>query len=232
VKWRSSTIKREEIAWKVFYSKIRINKLLKFISSKYNHNVENTTILDIGCGVGWSLKEAKRMGYKCSGVEPMAMAANYAKVNLHLDVINEKYNSSLIKNPVDIVILDQVAEHVSSPLEFLIDVTKVLKPAGILFIAVPPNDWLRRALSISLQIPYKILRGRLISRNSLIKKMAKLDLYSTPEGHINVFTEKSIRLLANRLGLEYCSQYHSSQKRNIINKIFSLTSGSYILRKN
>jgi hypothetical protein len=44
--------------------------------------------LDIGCGVGWSLVVAKKMGFNACGVEPRMDACLYANNILKVDVIN------------------------------------------------------------------------------------------------------------------------------------------------
>ena len=213
------------------YSLKRVNKLLTYLESSYINKKKQSILLDIGCGAGWSLVAAESMDYECYGVEPMVEASKYANDKLNLNVINSKYNSNLIKKHADIIILDQVVEHVSSPLDFLEDVAKVLRPGGIFFIAVPPNDWLRRMLSLSIQVPLKVMTAIHNKYSSFFKKLIEIDLYKVPEGHINVFTEKSMKLIAKNLNLEYCSQYHSSKLRSLFNKIFRLSSGSYILKK-
>ena len=94
------------------YVQERIKKLLTFLESNYIDKNEHSTLLDIGCGAGWSLLAAKSMNYECLGIEPMKEAADYAVNNLNLKVINSKYQSSIINKHNDIIILDQVAEHV------------------------------------------------------------------------------------------------------------------------
>jgi len=44
-------------------------------------HVRGRKILDIGCGAGFFLKEAKNREWDVTGVEPSSLAANYAKKN-------------------------------------------------------------------------------------------------------------------------------------------------------
>jgi SAM-dependent methyltransferase len=44
-------------------------------------------------------------------------------------------------DPVDLVVMSHVLEHVSNPIKFLTDATRNLRNGGVLFIEVPCRDW-------------------------------------------------------------------------------------------
>jgi len=96
------------------------------------------TILDIGCGNG-SLKKIFPH-HRLSGVDilpdsiTMALRAGYTQAklaNLDKDKLPFKHSS------FDVIICRQVLEHLLFPLKATLEMCRVLKPRGILFVSVP-----------------------------------------------------------------------------------------------
>jgi 2-polyprenyl-3-methyl-5-hydroxy-6-metoxy-1,4-benzoquinol methylase len=214
------------------YVKNRISNLLNFLKLNYLINNVNLKLIDIGCGVGWSLVAANKLGIEAIGIEPMKEASEYGKKVLNVNILNNSFSNELVNDKFDIMIIDQVAEHMLAPYKFIEEATKMIKPGGILFLAIPPNDWLRRLMSISMQLPFSLSSYIKNSKtNYITDKLIKLDLYDMPEGHINIFTKDSIQTLSSSLNLELLYDYHKHKSRVKINSLIGLTSGSYILRK-
>ncbi len=72
------------------------------------------SMIDIGCAGGHFLGAAKEMGYKCTGLEPNAAMAAYAKNTYGIDVINKDFcEASLTLPKFDIVYMGDVLEHMS-----------------------------------------------------------------------------------------------------------------------
>lgn len=116
---------------------------------KINRYKQNGLLLDIGCGDGKFLKLFSDYNWQTFGVETSDSASRITgfKVKEKFEASDEKqkalvYNNSLenIKFPnsfFDVVTLWHVLEHVSYPVNFLKNVSRILKDDGILFISIP-----------------------------------------------------------------------------------------------
>ena len=99
-------------------------------------NQQKGTILDIGCGTGYFLQACKENGWKIEGMEPDSTARTLAEKNtgqtIHKDLlsINEE-------GKYDLITLWHVLEHVHKLNESIQHIHKLLKPNGVLIIAVP-----------------------------------------------------------------------------------------------
>jgi len=95
------------------------------------------SILDIGCGTGYFLNHMKTLGWTTLGIEPDALARKAASENHQLDVRDESELSSLDSGSFDVVTLWHVLEHVIDINHRLEEVHRLLKPKGILVLALP-----------------------------------------------------------------------------------------------
>lgn len=96
-------------------------------------------ILDIGCGMGFFVDYAARHGYQCSGIDTSTAATRFAREELNLDVLTADFMHGPFGTPgaFDVVTMNHVLEHVSSPLPFLQKVRRVLKRGGIVVSSSP-----------------------------------------------------------------------------------------------
>ncbi len=105
-----------------------------------NLNPENKTILDIGCGTGDFLKACQLDGWKINGIEPNDKARELAiQKTKNIDRINNKIED-LLKDKIscfDVITLWHVLEHIPNLKEYIAFLKKMLKPNGILIVAVP-----------------------------------------------------------------------------------------------
>jgi SAM-dependent methyltransferase len=93
-------------------------------------------LLDVGCGFGAFLEAAKSVGWRVFGVEvafgPASIAARHHDVFYGL-LSDAPYEP----NSFDVIRLNNVIEHVSSPRMLLRDIRRLLRPGGLLFISTP-----------------------------------------------------------------------------------------------
>jgi len=116
--------------------KYALNKKLKLINS---FNSEDKNILDVGCGTGDFLLICKNNGWNVVGVEPNKKAKNLAKAKLVNNNVSNLFSdlSEIKELKFDIITLWHVLEHVPNLEEYISKLKSVLKPNGVLVVAVP-----------------------------------------------------------------------------------------------
>jgi len=119
-------------------------------------------ILDVGCGAGYFLRLAKKLGAIEQGVEPSEYATSIAKTQglnvfcgtleefaVHTD---EKFN---------VITSNHVIEHVPNPVETLATMKSLLAPEGFIWISVPnaayPISKSLNGLWHSADLPYHLM---------------------------------------------------------------------------
>ncbi|MEI8396918.1 MAG: glycosyltransferase [Rhodospirillaceae bacterium] len=99
-------------------------------------------LLEIGCGLGNLLLEAKARGYDVTGVEVSASAAATANERLGDQRVHQGTVEEIDLPPAsfDVCILADVIEHTRDPVRFLGHIYELVRPGGVVFIAVPSLD--------------------------------------------------------------------------------------------
>jgi SAM-dependent methyltransferase len=142
-------------------------------------------MLDYGCGMGLWAEMAKAFGAEVWGVEFSASRRAHC-ASLGLRMCDP---SDLPADHFDYIHLDQVLEHLVSPGSLLRNLGTLLRPGGILCVAVPRGVGIPRALS---------KWRREFSRPALGRLVAVVPLL-----HLNCFTQPNLRLLAESCGLTH-----------------------------
>nr|WP_262908666.1 class I SAM-dependent methyltransferase [Hymenobacter translucens] len=93
-------------------------------------------VLDYGCGTGHFLAASKSNGWHVAGVEPSARASTEATRRVGQPIGNDSL-AKFEKGTFDAVTLWHVLEHVHTLNETLRELIALLKPDGVLIIAVP-----------------------------------------------------------------------------------------------
>ena len=120
-----------------------LNFIVRLLAKKRANLVKNilpesAKVLDIGCGQGWVLDYLQRMGCEVTGVEVSEQAATHARQVLNLNIlIGDVRDINLKPGDYDCVIIWHVLEHVKDPMGLLEHIKMLLKPEGILLVAVP-----------------------------------------------------------------------------------------------
>lgn len=124
--------------WKKFWEPCRRSLLgsSKFRLIKATSKIiPSGTFLDIGCGTGEMLDEAKRY-YDCFGLEPSPVAAEIARQK-SFPITESTLESADFPSLFDVITLDSVIEHVVSPTAALNKIHSLLKPGGIVVLLTP-----------------------------------------------------------------------------------------------
>lgn len=118
------------------YQSVRKYTLLKKLQliSKY---FKTGKILDIGCGTGEFLNICKNAKWNVIGIEPSPDARKMAIENFGLDVKEESEIKNLEPESFNIITMWHVLEHVPNLNERIEDLKRLIKPNGVIIIAVP-----------------------------------------------------------------------------------------------
>jgi 2-polyprenyl-3-methyl-5-hydroxy-6-metoxy-1,4-benzoquinol methylase len=113
------------------------------------HGPETGRLLEIGCGRGDFLELAENAGWHVTGVEYSSAACEAARLRLKKGEVlcGELKAANLPGDQFDLCVISDVLEHIRSPLEFLREIHRLLKPGATLFVATPSIDsWSARFL--------------------------------------------------------------------------------------
>ena len=100
-------------------------------------------VLEVGCSVGallWSMKEQVGTTGQFIGIEAHNGHSQFAREHKGLDVrtgLLEEVSHKLPKAHFDLIVMNHVLEHTTSPTEILLKLKKFLRPRGVLVIEVP-----------------------------------------------------------------------------------------------
>jgi 2-polyprenyl-3-methyl-5-hydroxy-6-metoxy-1,4-benzoquinol methylase len=98
--------------------------------------VKSGRLLDVGCGYGRLMAEARRF-YQCTGIEPSPSAARAARED-GFNIFEGTFEEVQIPaSSFDIVTMDAVIEHVASPTQVLAKVNSVLRMNGVVVLTTP-----------------------------------------------------------------------------------------------
>lgn len=122
--------------WTIFSNRKLARSIIRNFNYRQSSDNSKASILDIGCGRGNLLKAFNDMGFECHGVE----RAEFPDQTYDEGIAIHKTSLQEVKfkdNYFDIIVLWHVLEHLSNPAEVIRETSRILRPQGILVIAVP-----------------------------------------------------------------------------------------------
>jgi len=122
-------------------------------------------MLDVGCGSGSSLLEAQALGARAFGIEADANVRPIAEklgLNIHFGNLQ---NEPFAGQSFDLIVMNQVIEHLPDPDLALRRLTQRLTPKGRLLLVMPNTGSLWRLLSGRRWINWHVPYHRTISTN-------------------------------------------------------------------
>lgn len=153
---------------------IRINEVLDGFEKFRKTN----KMLDVGCGPGLFLIEAKKRGWEVYGTEFTDNQLAYLNKK-GINTLKGKLNNNSFKDEMfDIIISSEVIEHINNPVEEVKHFNRLLRKGGIVYITTPNFNALERYL---LKGDYEIIEY--------------------PE-HLCYYTPKTINLLLTQNGFK------------------------------
>jgi len=98
---------------------------------------KGSSILDVGCDIGLTVKSLEENGFYSEGVEISTISATIAKEKTGIKVHNMELKSYKSSNKYDGVLLLDVLEHLYNPVKVLTECYSHMKQGGYIFIHVP-----------------------------------------------------------------------------------------------
>lgn len=154
------------------------SEMLQFLPDEYSK------ILEIGCNVG-SFRQNISIPCEYWGVEPLKKAAEIAKTKLDKVLVGfyNQVENNIYDNYFDLIIANDVIEHIEQPWDFLYSIKKKMTENASLVLSIPNVRY------------YGNLKELLYEKDWKYKDSGILD--ST---HLRFFTEKSIIRLLDESG--------------------------------
>ena len=139
----------------------------------------NPLVLEVGCGFGELYRLATKAGYNYSVIEPSPLRAKFIR-DLGLEIFEgtiEEYINKTTNKKFDIIILDNVIEHIPYPNKVIAEIKPLLTNGGFLILVAPNLFDLRRYL---------------------MPGWGKKQIM--PVGHVNYFSPKTLKMLLENNG--------------------------------
>ena len=170
-------------------------------------------LLDVGCGHGLLLDEARRRGYETVGLELSRSAAAHARRSLGLDVREVPLEDFSSHEPFDVVVLADVLEHLDDPILGIDRCIELLAPDGVLCVVTPdPSSvtsrlagarWWGYLPGHTCLLPRRTLRELLAARRLVVTADVPLVRSFTARRWIEGLAERvpgrALRMLARRV---------------------------------
>ena len=153
-------------------------------------------VLDVGCGFGLFLDQARASGWEPYGIDVSALAVDYARTELHLNEVvrGDLLEAGFPKGHFQAVTLWNVLEHVPDPVRTMREVHRILAPGGIAVVRVPN------------MVVHEVLRlARPLLAPVLARLGRKLPPYLggiSPPQHLYGFTPTTARALLLHAGFD------------------------------
>ncbi|MBI5970623.1 MAG: class I SAM-dependent methyltransferase [Deltaproteobacteria bacterium] len=159
-------------------------------------------LLDIGCGNGVFISEAKKTGYDAWGLDFDARNIAIAKERYKLENVFcmsvEAALKTLGKNSFDIVTFFEVLEHLDAPEQFLEDIKGLLSDRGVIALSVPNRERALDTLGEGDAPPNHLTKWNAASLKSFLERMGftVISLIEKPLDHedLNIYLKGKLRL--------------------------------------
>jgi SAM-dependent methyltransferase len=159
-------------------------------------------LLDVGCGHGLLLDEARRRGYDPMGLELSRSAARHARDVLGLDVRGLPLEAFDDPAGFDVVVLADVLEHLDDPVAGIDRAARLLAPGGVLCVVTPDPSSVTARLAGARWWGYLPAHTCLVPRRTLRELLAARGLVvSTDVPLVRTFSARRwVGGLAERVG--------------------------------
>jgi SAM-dependent methyltransferase len=142
-------------------------------------------LLDVGCGSGTFLVDARDAGWRVSGLEINAEFPEFCRNVLEIEDVKRGVigDPPFAQESFHVVTMLDVLEHMYDPMLTIRQCARLLRPGGRLVVKSPNG---------AMQL----------KKERLKKKLGRGDGYVANIGHLNQFTPKTLALAFRKCGLE------------------------------
>jgi SAM-dependent methyltransferase len=120
----------------------RVRKSRSQILDVLNH-VAPGPLLDLGCSLGYTLQAASDLGLAATGVDISEHAVTFCRERGFRAELGTLHALPFPDAAFQLVIVKHVLEHTAKPREALREISRVLRPGGGLFLAVPHGGYFK-----------------------------------------------------------------------------------------
>lgn len=173
---------------------LRIENFDRLLQAIEDNGTTSGRILDVGCAHGWFLEAASKRGFNALGIEPdMSVFNESAKRGLS---IRQGFFPEVLEanEQFDIIIFNDVFEHMPDIISILSGCSKHLKPKGILVLNLPSSKGLFYSVS------------RLLSKMGINSFFERLWQKGLPSPHLHYFNQDNLQSLLLSNGFEEISR--------------------------
>lgn len=172
---------RPEDQWEYFQKQhVQLPDNLRALRALNEMIPQKGKLLEVGSYCGVFLDRIRADGWEVQGLEPSRAAADYARAQYGLDIIDGTLPKPEIPDAsYDAIVMLHVIEHIPNPMENLAELRRLLRPGGVLVIETPRYD----------SLMFKVLGRRERS-------------VSACNGHIYFFTVPTLSRMVERNGFE------------------------------
>ncbi len=148
------------------------------------------TILEIGCGSGNFSRQLVREGVETWGLEPFEKSAQEAKEKLSkvlIGTLDDRFNE-IPEAYFDVIVMNDVIEHLLEPWDDLVKLKSKLKKNGILVTSIPNVRYSKNIFKMIFKRDWKYTDDLILDRT-----------------HYRFFTKKSMKRMFNDCGYSVSS---------------------------
>lgn len=158
-------------------------------------------LLEIGAAGGFFLDEARAVGFAVRGIEINRSMAEWGRETLNLDIVCSAFESTELEvDSFDVVVAQDVLEHIREPREFVARVAQLLSPGGIFFVRGPLEESWKGSFFLALR---KLRNG-------------PVDVFVHPPYHLQGFVRRSFQRVIEDSGLSL-TQFQARTDRPRVN---------------
>jgi SAM-dependent methyltransferase len=158
--------------------KVRTNEYRRYVCRQLSALHPRGELLDFGCGWGAVLSAAAQEGWRATGIEVDERKVAFCREQGFTAFYGDLLDGRFAAETFDAAIAEQVFEHLYTPVAYMKEIHRVLKPGGVLYAAVP-----------NLGGVAATLRGE------------QWDLVH-PVSHVRYFDRRSLADMADRCGFD------------------------------
>ena len=128
-----------------FYSTDLNKRSYSLLLDEFEKFRKTNKIIDVGCGFGAFLIEAKKRGWDCYGTEFEPQSVDYChSIGLEKVIVGDLENKIFEDNEFDIITSFEVIEHLTDIKTYLSDIKKKLRVGGVFYLTTPNFNSLNR----------------------------------------------------------------------------------------